>query len=77
MVAVCVVCSFWIFTAWPSGAIAALIVGLACALFGSRPNPDVAIGQFFLGSLAGIGAGSDRSLLIRGAFTPECATPSH
>jgi uncharacterized membrane protein YccC len=56
MFAVCGVCAFWIFTAWPSGAIAALIVGLACALFGSRPNPDVAISRFFLGSLAGIAA---------------------
>jgi hypothetical protein len=24
------------------------------------------------GSVTGIGAGSERSLLIRGAFTPEC-----
>jgi uncharacterized membrane protein YccC len=64
MVAVCVVCAFWIFTAWPSGAIAALIVGLACALFGSRPNPDVAIGRFFLGSLAGIAAAAGYGFVV-------------
>ena len=64
MVAVCVVCSFWIFTAWPSGAIAATIVGLACALFGSRPNPDVAIGRFFLGSLAGIAAAAGYGFVV-------------
>jgi uncharacterized membrane protein YccC len=56
MVAVCGVCTFWIFTAWPTGTIAAMIVGLTCALFGSRPDPDVAIVHFFLGSLAGIAA---------------------
>jgi uncharacterized membrane protein YccC len=56
MVAVCSVCAFWIFTAWPSGAYAALIVGLSCALFGSMPNPGVAISHFFFGSLAGIAA---------------------
>jgi uncharacterized membrane protein YccC len=54
MVAVCGVCAFWIFTAWPTGTVAAMIAGIACALFGSQPRPDVAIGNFFLGSLSGI-----------------------
>jgi uncharacterized membrane protein YccC len=64
MFAVYGVCAFWIFTAWPSGAIAALIVGLACALFGSRPDPDVAISRFFLGSLAGIAAAAGYGFVI-------------
>jgi uncharacterized membrane protein YccC len=64
MFAVCGVCAFWIFTAWPSGAIAALIVGLACALFGSRPDPDVAISRFFLGSLAGVAAAAGYGFVI-------------
>lgn len=64
MVAVCGVCAFWIFTAWPSGTVAAMIVGLACALFGSNPHPDVAIGNFFLGSLAGIAAAAGYGFVI-------------
>jgi uncharacterized membrane protein YccC len=64
MFAVCGVCAFWIFTAWPSGAIAALIVGLACALFGSRPDPEVAISRFFLGSLAGVAAAAGYGFVI-------------
>jgi uncharacterized membrane protein YccC len=64
MVAVCGVCAFWIFTAWPSGAIAALIVGLACALFGTRPDPDVAISHFFLGSLAGVAAAAGYGFVV-------------
>ena len=64
MVAVCGVCAFWIFTAWPSGAVAAMIVGLACALFGSNPHPDVAIGHFFLGSLAGIAAAAGYGFVL-------------
>jgi uncharacterized membrane protein YccC len=64
MVAVCSVCAFWIFTAWSSGAYAALIVGLTCALFGSLPNPDVAISHFFLGSLVGIAAAAGYGFVI-------------
>jgi len=64
MVAVCGVCAFWIFTAWPSGAIAAMIVGLTCALFGSRPDPDVAIVHFFLGSLAGVAAAAGYGFMV-------------
>jgi uncharacterized membrane protein YccC len=64
MVAVCGVCAFWIFTAWPSGTVAAMIVGIACALFGSQPRPDVAIGHFFLGSLAGIAAAAGYGFVV-------------
>ncbi|HEX9464004.1 MAG TPA: FUSC family protein [Alphaproteobacteria bacterium] len=54
MVAVCSVCAFWIATAWPSGATAALIVGVGCALFGTLPNPGFAIRRFFYGLLASV-----------------------
>jgi uncharacterized membrane protein YccC len=41
-----------------------LIVGLSCALFGSRPDPDVAIAHFFLGSLAGIAAAAGYGFMV-------------
>jgi uncharacterized membrane protein YccC len=50
-VALCAVCAFWIATAWPSGATAALLVGVACALFGSLPHPGAGIRRFYLGFL--------------------------
>src|SRR5262249_3525922 len=53
-IAVAGVCAFWIATAWPSGATAALIVSIGCALFGVLPRPGVGIRRFFLGSLVGI-----------------------
>jgi uncharacterized membrane protein YccC len=53
-VAVCAVCAFWIATAWPSGAIAALIVGASCSLFASLPHPGAGIRRFFLGFLVSV-----------------------
>jgi uncharacterized membrane protein YccC len=53
-VAVCAVCAFWIDTAWPSGATAALTVGISCSLFGSLPHPGTGIRRFFLGSLVSV-----------------------
>jgi uncharacterized membrane protein YccC len=50
-VALCAVCAFWIATAWPSGATAALIVGVSCSLFASLPHPGAGIRHFFLGFL--------------------------
>jgi uncharacterized membrane protein YccC len=54
VVAVSGVCAFWIATAWPSGAVAALIVGVGCALFGALPQAGIAIRLFFVGALVGI-----------------------
>lgn len=54
VVAVFSVCCFWIATAWPSGANAALLAGVGCALFASQPHPGVGIRRFFHGVLAGI-----------------------
>lgn len=56
MIAVCVICAFWIATAWPTGGTAALIIGPACALFGGFPDADVAISQFLHGAIVGIAA---------------------
>jgi uncharacterized membrane protein YccC len=53
-VGVYAVCVFWIFTAWPSGATAALIAAISCSLFSANPAPGVAVRRFFEGSLAGI-----------------------
>ncbi len=64
VVAIGGVCAFWIATAWPSGATAALIVGITCALFGSVPDADVAISRFFLGSLVGIAAAAGYGFVV-------------
>jgi uncharacterized membrane protein YccC len=53
-VAICSVCAFWIATAWPSGATAALLIGIACALFSSNPTPDAGIRRFYAGFLVGV-----------------------
>ena len=50
-VAICAVCSFWIATAWPHGVNAALLLGIACALFSSSPQPDAGIRRFYAGFL--------------------------
>ena len=46
-------CSFWIATEWPDGAVAALIAGVTCALFGSLDNPAAAATKFLYGSICG------------------------
>ncbi len=39
------VCAFWIFTAWPSGAGAAVMVAVACSFFAAQDDPAPAIAQ--------------------------------
>jgi len=63
-VAVFGVCVFWIATAWPSGGIAALIVGVGCALFGTLPNPAFGIRRFLYGALVGIAAATAYGFVI-------------
>ena len=53
-VAICAVCAFWIATAWPSGAGAALLMGIATALFASSPQPDAGIRRFYAGFLVSL-----------------------
>jgi uncharacterized membrane protein YccC len=53
-VSICVVCAFWIATAWPSGAGAALLMGIACALFASSPQPGAGIRRFYAGFVIGV-----------------------
>lgn len=67
MLAVCGTCVFWIMTSWSSGATAAVLVAIYCALIGGLPNPGVRIRQFFIGSLIGIGVAAiyDFSILPR------------
>jgi uncharacterized membrane protein YccC len=48
-------CLCWIATEWADGAVAALIAGVTCALFGGLERPAVAAKRFLLGSIAGCG----------------------
>jgi len=43
MVAVLLVCAFWIVSAWPSGAGAAVMVAVACSFFAAQDDPAPAI----------------------------------
>jgi uncharacterized membrane protein YccC len=43
MIAVLIVCAFWIFTAWPAGAGAAVMVAVACSFFAAQDDPAPAI----------------------------------
>jgi uncharacterized membrane protein YccC len=48
------VCTFWIATAWPNGAIAAIIAAIGCSLFASLPHASAVIRQFFVGFLVSL-----------------------
>jgi uncharacterized membrane protein YccC len=39
-------CAFWIFTAWPSGAAAPMMAGVACCFFATQDNPVPLIRMF-------------------------------
>ena len=54
MVAVFGMCVFWIATGWPTGSVAALLAGVACALFGGLANPGIGIRRFLNGFLLGM-----------------------
>ncbi len=43
VLATLLVCAFWIFTAWPSGAGAAVMVAVACSFFAAQDDPAPAI----------------------------------
>jgi uncharacterized membrane protein YccC len=45
VIATLLVCAFWIFTAWPSGAGAAVMVAVACSFFAAQDDPAPAIAQ--------------------------------
>jgi uncharacterized membrane protein YccC len=47
-------CVFWIATAWPAGAVAAFISGVAAGLFGNLPHAPLVIRRFVVGVCAGI-----------------------
>ena len=56
--AVLLVCALWIWTDWPSGAGAAVMVAIACCFFASQDNPAPAIASMLrtsLFALAGVG----------------------
>jgi len=45
-VTILICCSFWIFTAWPSGAAAPMMAGVACCFFATQDNPVPLIRMF-------------------------------
>jgi uncharacterized membrane protein YccC len=45
MIATMLVCAFWILTAWPSGAGAAVMVAVACSFFAAQDDPAPMIAQ--------------------------------
>lgn len=78
--AVIATCLFWIFTAWPSGANAALIAGVGCALFGALPAATAALHRFLVGAIAGVLAAAvlDYAVLPRAtdfAMLVACLAP--
>ncbi len=44
-IAVLLVCGFWVLTAWPAGAGAAIMVAVACSFFAAQDDPAPAIAQ--------------------------------
>jgi len=49
------VCLFWIATAWPDGAIAAMIAAIVCCIFASQADPAAALRAFALWSVVAVG----------------------
>jgi uncharacterized membrane protein YccC len=47
-IAVLLVCGIWIFTAWPAGAGAAIMVAVACSFFAAQDDPAPAIRQMLI-----------------------------
>jgi hypothetical protein len=46
VVTILLCCAFWIFTAWPSGAAAPMMAGVACCFFATQDNPVPLIRMF-------------------------------
>jgi uncharacterized membrane protein YccC len=48
------ICSFWIGTAWPEGALAAMMAAVACSLGASVDDPATFVLNFLIGTAVGI-----------------------
>ena len=56
-IGITVSCTIWIWTAWPDGATAVSLVGVACALFGTADQPVASFTRYVIGSFAGVALG--------------------
>jgi uncharacterized membrane protein YccC len=54
MAAVMLCCTFWIFTAWPEGAVAATMAAVFSSFFAAQDDPAPAIAGFLIWSLAAL-----------------------
>ena len=52
--AILLVCAFWIETAWPGGAGAAVMVAISCSFFAAQDDPAPAIAQLMRDSVIGV-----------------------
>ena len=52
--AILIICAFWILTAWPAGANAAVLAAVVCSFFAAQDDPVPAILNFLYWSLAAI-----------------------
>lgn len=57
-------CALWIGSAWPDGATAVSLVGVACALFGVADQPVGSLNRYVFGSLAGVAVGLTYGFVI-------------
>ncbi|MGO4158757.1 FUSC family protein [Cupriavidus sp. YAF13] len=56
-IGITVSCALWIWTAWPDGATAVSLVGVACALFGTSDQPVGSFTRYTIGSIVGVAVG--------------------
>jgi uncharacterized membrane protein YccC len=56
-IGIVVSCVIWIWSAWPDGATALLLIGTACALFGTADQPAGNFTRYLIGTVAGIAVG--------------------
>ncbi|WP_448115408.1 FUSC family protein [Mesorhizobium amorphae] len=57
-------CAFWIWSAWPDGAMAVSVLGVACALFGNVDAPAPNIVKYMIGSVYGVAISLAYSFVI-------------
>lgn len=54
MIVIVLICAFWIGTAWPEGALAAMMAAVACSLGASLDDPATFVLNFLIGTAVGI-----------------------
>lgn len=69
VVAILLVCAFWILTGWPSGAAAAMMVAVFCSFFATMDDPAPGIRLFLVFTLLSVPAAALYLLLVLPAAT--------